>query len=43
MVQAQGRQLILALKETRYIIVGFLDDDPKLQGFIINGLSVYSP
>ena len=39
-----GRQLISALKETQDIsIVGFLDDDPKLQGLIINGLSVYSP
>ena len=39
-----GRQLISALKETQDIsVVGFLDDDPKLQGHIINGLSVYSP
>ena len=39
-----GRQLISALKETQDItVVGFLDDDPKLQGLIINGLSVYSP
>ena len=39
-----GRQLISALKETKDIsVVGFLDDDPKLQGHIINGLIVYSP
>ena len=39
-----GRQLISALKETKdNLVVGFLDDDPKLQGLIINGLIVYSP
>ena len=39
-----GRQLFSALLESKEIsVVGFLDDDPKLQGRIVNSLLVSNP
>lgn len=39
-----GRQLATALKKSREIkVVGFLDDDPSLQGGVSEGLMIYAP
>lgn len=39
-----GRQLAAALSRNREMqIVGFLDDDPSLQGSVLNGLPIHSP
>ena len=39
-----GRQLALAMEHSSEIqIVGFLDDDKKLHGNILNGLPIYTP
>lgn len=39
-----GRQLALAMVNSQEMrVVGFLDDDPALQGHVLQGLRVYSP
>lgn len=39
-----GRQLLMALEAGRAMrVVAFVDDDRKLQGCVINGITVYSP
>ena len=39
-----GRQLMTALRASRRArIVAFIDDDPKLQGLIVDGINVLSP
>lgn len=41
---AAGRQLAAALKTSQEIVlVGFLDDDERLHGQVLNGLRIYSP
>ena len=38
-----GRQIVNALEASKKMrVVGFIDDDPHLQGQILNGLSIYS-
>ena len=39
-----GRQLVSALENSKYFkIVGFLDDDDRLHGQTIQGITIYSP
>jgi FlaA1/EpsC-like NDP-sugar epimerase len=39
-----GRQLAAAIGNTSSMrVVGFLDDDPRLQGRVLNGLQIYRP
>ena len=39
-----GRQLSVAIGNTSSMrVVGFLDDDPRLQGRVLNGLPIYRP
>jgi FlaA1/EpsC-like NDP-sugar epimerase len=39
-----GRQLVAAMANSHEMqIMGFLDDDDRLQGHILNGLPIYSP
>ena len=39
-----GRQLAATLANNQDMrVIGFLDDDPRLQGQILNGLTIYSP
>ena len=39
-----GRQLAAAMANSHEVIItGFLDDDPHLQGHLINGLKIYNP
>lgn len=39
-----GRQLVAALKTSQEIlVVGFLDDDDRLHGQVLNGLKIYNP
>lgn len=39
-----GRQLAAAMANSHEVIItGFLDDDPRLQGHLINGLKIYKP
>jgi FlaA1/EpsC-like NDP-sugar epimerase len=39
-----GRQLAAGMANSHeMIITGFLDDDPRLQGHLINGLKIYKP
>jgi FlaA1/EpsC-like NDP-sugar epimerase len=39
-----GRQLAAAIGNTSSMkVVGFLDDDPRLQGRVLNGLTIYRP
>ena len=39
-----GRQLLSAMMNSETIsIVGFIDDDEKIQGLTINGIKIYSP
>lgn len=41
---AVGRQLAAALVNSHELnAMGFLDDDPRLQGNVLNGLPIYSP
>ena len=39
-----GRQLAAAMANSHEVIIaGFLDDDPRLQGHLINGLKIHNP
>lgn len=39
-----GRQLVAAMSTSHEMrVLGFLDDDPHLQGRVLNGLSIYAP
>lgn len=39
-----GRQLAAALKTSpEVVVVGMLDDDPRLHGQVLNGLKIYNP
>jgi FlaA1/EpsC-like NDP-sugar epimerase len=39
-----GRQLAAAMANSHEVIItGFLDDNPRLQGHLINGLKIYNP
>jgi FlaA1/EpsC-like NDP-sugar epimerase len=41
---SNGRQLVAALTNSHEIdIIGFLDDDKRLQGHVLNGLPIYNP
>lgn len=41
---AAGRQLALGLTHSQdVVVVGFIDDDEKLQGKVLNGLKIYGP
>jgi FlaA1/EpsC-like NDP-sugar epimerase len=41
---SSGRQLVAAMANSHEMqIIGFLDDDDRLQGQILNGLSIYDP
>lgn len=41
---AAGRQLAAALADNREMrLAGFLDDDPQLQGQVLNGLPIHAP
>jgi FlaA1/EpsC-like NDP-sugar epimerase len=41
---SNGRQLVAALANShKMLVVGFLDDDNRLQGHVLNGLPIYSP
>jgi FlaA1/EpsC-like NDP-sugar epimerase len=41
---SSGRGLAAALQDSTSLkVVGFLDDSPRLQGYSLNGLSVYNP
>ncbi len=40
---SEGRQLAIGLSSNKVMLVkGFIDDDPRLQGSTINGISIYS-
>ncbi len=39
-----GRQLVAGMANSHeMVVVGFLDDDDRLQGHVLNGLPIYSP
>ena len=41
---AAGRQLVKAMQESKEIAIkGFIDDDEKKEGFVIDGKRIYSP
>jgi FlaA1/EpsC-like NDP-sugar epimerase len=41
---SNGRQLVAAMANSHeMLVVGFLDDDDRLQGHVLNGLPIYSP
>jgi FlaA1/EpsC-like NDP-sugar epimerase len=41
---SNGRQLAAAMANSHeMLVVGFLDDDDRLQGHVLNGLPIYSP
>jgi FlaA1/EpsC-like NDP-sugar epimerase len=41
---SNGRQLVAAMTNSNEMeVVGFLDDDDRLQGHVLNGLPIYSP
>lgn len=41
---SNGRQLVAAMASSHDMeVVGFLDDDDRLQGHVLNGLPIYSP
>jgi FlaA1/EpsC-like NDP-sugar epimerase len=41
---SNGRQLVAAMTNSNEMeIVGFLDDDDRLQGHVLNGLPIYNP
>jgi FlaA1/EpsC-like NDP-sugar epimerase len=41
---SNGRQLVAAMANSHeMIVVGFLDDDDRLQGHVLNGLPIYNP
>jgi FlaA1/EpsC-like NDP-sugar epimerase len=41
---SNGRQLVAAMANSHeMVVVGFLDDDDRLQGHVLNGLPIYDP
>ena len=41
---SNGRQLVAAMANSHeMLVIGFLDDDDRLQGHVLNGLPIYSP
>lgn len=41
---SNGRQLVAAMANSHeMLIVGFLDDDDRLQGHVLNGIPIYNP
>ena len=41
---SNGRQLVAAMANSHeMLVVGFLDDDDRLQGHVLNGLPIYNP
>jgi len=41
---SNGRQLVAAMANNHEIeVIGFLDDDDRLQGHVLNGLPIYNP
>ena len=41
---SNGRQLVSAMANSHEIdVIGFLDDDDRLQGHVLNGLPIYNP